>query len=83
MRVATLHRIGWQLCTGLGGNFAPDWVAEFTGIRTDRAALLDKGASNRLTHPPVRVGDEFESPTGLKLFQRPNEPDIALLNKVE
>src|SRR6266702_5381676 len=31
---AAFVRIGWQASFGLGGSFAPDWVAGITGIRT-------------------------------------------------
>jgi hypothetical protein len=31
---AAFGRIGWQASFGLGGSFAPDWVAGITGIRT-------------------------------------------------
>jgi ketosteroid isomerase-like protein len=30
---AAFVRIGWQASFGLGGSFAPDWVAGITGIR--------------------------------------------------
>src|SRR5438445_2847712 len=33
---AAFVRIGWQASFGLGGSFAPDWVAGITGIRTLR-----------------------------------------------
>src|SRR4029453_19227623 len=31
---AAFVRIGWQAFFGLGGSFAPDWVAGITGIRS-------------------------------------------------
>jgi len=31
---AAFVRIGWQASFGLGGSFAPDWVAGITGIHT-------------------------------------------------
>ena len=31
---AAFVRIGWQASFGLGGSFAPDWVAGITGIRS-------------------------------------------------
>src|SRR5262245_11136800 len=31
---AAFVRIAWQASFGLGGSFAPDWVAGITGIRT-------------------------------------------------
>ena len=51
--------------------------------QSHRAALFNHRATHRLTHPPVRVGDEFESSAGLKLFQGPHQPNITLLNQVE
>ena len=35
---AAFVRIGWQASFGLGGSFAPDWVAGITGIRTAKAS---------------------------------------------
>src|SRR5215510_9583973 len=36
---AAFVRIGWQASFGLGGSFAPDWVAGITGIRMQQASL--------------------------------------------
>ena len=36
---AAFVRIGWQASFGLGGSFAPDWVAGITGIRNSAVAL--------------------------------------------
>jgi hypothetical protein len=80
--VFTLRRLedGWQVVLS-----CPELVLTLDHMTRQPhcAALFDKGAPNRLTHPPVRVGDEFEPPTGLKLFQCPHEANITLLNKVE
>jgi len=37
---AAFVRIGWQASFGLGGSFAPDWVAGITGIRMEVAPRL-------------------------------------------
>ena len=42
---AAFVRIAWQASFGLGGSFAPDWVAGITGIRTQF----------KTQHPDVKV----------------------------
>ena len=47
---AAFVRIGWQASFGLGGSFAPDWVAGITGIRTQIPVVfnLSSWAEQRL-----------------------------------
>ena len=39
---AAFVRIGWQASFGLGGSFAPDWVAGITGIRNYTTRVIFK-----------------------------------------
>src|SRR5262249_54114847 len=50
---AAFVRIGWQASFGLGGSFAPDWVAGITGIRSQDAidAWMAPKSGNRGAQP--------------------------------
>src|SRR5256885_15225899 len=50
---AAFVRIAWQASFGLGGSFAPDWVAGITGIRTQRPPQNDPHVGARQS-PPYR-----------------------------
>ena len=41
-QTAALGRNTWQLRPGTGGNFPPEWVADLSGIRTQRHRLEDE-----------------------------------------
>ena len=49
-QVAGINRNGWPLSSGLGGRFAPDWVADFSRI----AQLAEAERSKSLTRRQPR-----------------------------
>ena len=49
----------------------------------DRAGLVGDRAGDRLPDPPRRVGAELEPLVMLELFNRANEPEVALLDQIE
>ena len=65
---AAFVRIGWQASFGLGGSFAPDWVAGITGIRMDGpgsafVATFEDAACRAVRVPLVtRRGSQHQTP---------------------
>src|SRR5262249_8111520 len=53
---AAFVRIGWQASFGLGGSFAPDWVAGITGIRTWSAACASWHSRHAMGSVGTRQG---------------------------
>src|SRR5215212_5085940 len=51
--------------------------------KTDGAALISDGASNRLANPPSGVGREPEALPPVVLLNRAHQPDVPLLDQVQ